>query len=299
MKNVNTKNYGFSAELQKQHQKDTDWVFGATSAPCIAQIPQEERERYLPMGEVQRGTEDMMDCASRGAINILEAKFTWLIVNKKPSADNLNWLKNNGYVQNEDRVEFSDCFLAQNSSTTRQGNSLIAPLEAIRKQGLIPKHILPLQPWMTWNDYHDPKRITQEMRDLGMEFTRRFLINYERVLEKDAETLLKQDFQYVAGYAWPEPINGEYPRIDLSPNHVFVAFKSPKYFIFDNYINPISRDFVKKLASDYNIYEYGYRLFITEIKVAPPPILITKSLWQTIQAKFSPLLLPRSCSSFF
>ena len=279
----NIKNYGFNPELQKSQEKKEDWVFGSTSLSCIAQIPVKERREYLPKGEVQRGTEDMMDCASRGPINIMEAKFSYLVQNKKISSDNIKWLENNGYINENNQIEFSDCFVAQNSNTTPQGNSLVAPLEAIRKQGLIPKKMLPLQPWMRFSDYHDPKRITQEMRNLGIEFTLRFVVNYEKVLEKDIDALLKQDFQNVAGFAWPDPVNGEYPRSEENPNHVFIEFE-PRYYAFDNYINPISRDFIKKLASDYKLYEYGYRLFITELKVANIQSIKLPTLWEKLSA---------------
>jgi hypothetical protein len=278
MDQINIKNKGLNLELEKAHRQETDWIFGAASVPCIAQIPQEERGGYLPLGEVQKGVEDMMDCASRGPANILEAKFTWLVQNGLLSIENMNWLINNAYVEQARKVRFSDCFVAQNSNTTRQGNSLIAPLEAIRKQGLIPKHMMPLEPWMRWADYHNPARITPAIRALGMEFASRFLINYERVLEADFEKVYEQDMIDMAGYAWPEPIDGEYPRTNNQPNHVFVGLYAPKHWVFDNY-EETKGDFIKKLAPDYDLLDYGYRLIISENpKVENPPI--KKSFWE-------------------
>ena len=255
--------------MEKTHQKDTDWVFGAASVPCIAQIPQNRREDYLPKGEVQRGAEDTMDCASRGPVNILEAKFTYLYKNSLISPENKRWLFDNGYVQ-DGVITFSDAFVAINSHTTPQGNSMIAPLEAIHKQGLIPKKMLPLDPWMRWSDYHNPNRITQSMVALGLESLSRFPINYDRVLEKDFEKVYEQDMIDMAGFAWPEPIDGEYPRTNNDPNHVFVGIYLPKHNIFDNYeLTP--GNFIKKLASDYDLLDYGYRLIIGETKNPETP----------------------------
>lgn len=79
------KNTGIDFRKEELEQSEEDWVFGAWTLSCLAKIPLELREKYLPKGEVQRGREDMMDCATRGPINILEAKFTWLLENKKVS----------------------------------------------------------------------------------------------------------------------------------------------------------------------------------------------------------------------
>src|ERR1041385_1135902 len=120
------KNHGFNVELERQHQSDDDWIFGADSAPCIALIPEAEREQYLPQGELQNIGSEKYDCASRGPINILEAKFTYLYQNYKLNKENRKWLEDNGYVQ-WGRVLFSDRFIAIKSGTTVGGNSLKAP----------------------------------------------------------------------------------------------------------------------------------------------------------------------------
>ena len=79
---------------------------------------------------------------------------------------------------------------------------------------------------MAWEDYHKPERITQEIEDLGQEFLKRFGINYERVLEKNLNELLGRDLIDLAGFAWPEPINGEYPKETMSK--IFNLFHQQK-----------------------------------------------------------------------
>lgn len=281
----NPKNYGLDFDRELREQKEEDWVFGSTApdVTCLTDIKEGDRDRYLPAGEVQKGIEDMMDCATRGPLNILEAKFNWLLYNNKISAENVAWLKANGYVNKNGAVEFSDAFIAILSGTTRTGNSLKGPLEAIHRYGLVPKSKLPLEGWMRFEDYHDPKRITQELKDLGDDFIHRFTINYVRVVGSDFEHLIKADILDVAGYAWPKPRDGEYPRSSSKPNHCFVAFRTPKWYIFDNYIDRVDDDFVKKLAGDYALVDYGYRVLVSKETV---PEIITyeypKGFWRRI-----------------
>lgn len=267
-----TKNYGINLDLEAQHRSEQDWVFGAESPKDIAQIPEAIRTMYLPRGEVQRGQEDLMDCATRGPINVLETKFSWLYRNKKLKPENLKWLEDKGYVDTEGKITFSDAFIAINSHTTRQGNSLIAPLDAIRKCGLIPKKLLPLEPSMTFDEYHNPQRITRDITQLGLEFLKRFTLARETVMEKDYGTLLLEDMLIVAGFAWPQPINGEYPKSGNQPNHCFIIFNEPKYYAFDNYLDVIDNDFVKKLTGDYDFLDYGYRIIITSENVVSTPV---------------------------
>lgn len=259
------KNYGLNLEKELADQSEKDWMFGAVDVTDIAPIPENERERYLPQGEVQKSDkEDMMDCASRGPNNILEAKLNYLIERKLLSFGNEMWLKQNGYVTDKG-VELSDAFTAIKAGTTRQGNSLKAPLEAMRTCGFIPKSKLPLEKWMTWEDYHNPQRITVEMDELGLEFVRRIPINYLKVLVADFPQVQKEDFIDVAGYAWPIPINGIYPKISYPPNHVWVNFRN-RTFAFDNYIDSVDGDFIKHLATDYEFYSHGYRVVINEVR---------------------------------
>ena len=256
-------NYGLDLKREKAEQDGTEWQFGAASASCLALIPVGEREKYLPKGEVQQGQDDTMDCASRAPINELEAKFNFALTNKIFSASGESWLRQNGYVT-ENGVEFSDAFIAILSETTRQGNSLKAPIQAIHEFGLVPKKLLPLESSMTWEEYHNPERITPEIKELGKQFKQRFPINYEQVKEKKYKDLLEKDILIVASYAWPSPVNGVYPRTIDAPNHAYIIFDFPEWRAFDNYIDSADGDFIKSLAPDYDFLDYGYRIYIKE-----------------------------------
>lgn len=254
------KNYGLDLKQERLEQRGDEWQFGAVSQPCNVVIPLAERGAYMPAGEVQRGKEDTMDCASRGPNNILAEKFSYAYAKGLFSPENMKWLAENGYVV-DGRIDFSDAFVAINSGTTRTGNSLKAPLQAIHAQGLIPKAMLPLDPSMTFDEYMDPARITRAMKALGDEFRQRFVINYEQVKPEHFAEALQTDFLNVCAYAWPVSVNGIYPRVPADPNHVFELF-APEYVAFDNYID-FSNGYTKNLAPDYYFWDYGYRVYIS------------------------------------
>lgn len=254
-------NRGLNLELEKAAQDGTEWTFGAFSQPSLATIPIEDRDLYLPRGEIQRGVEDFQDCATRSPHNQLEAQFTYLYQNGLLTKENTLWLEEKGYVT-EDMVEFSDRFTAILSGTTRNGNSLKAPLESIRKNGLIPKKVLPKNASFTWAQYHDPSKITAEMKALGKEFAKRFTINYEQVYAVHFTEALKDDLVGVGGYAWPFPENGVYKRVNYPFNHAFVLYNLPAFQAYDNY-EESPGDFTKNLAPDYAFMDYGYRVYIS------------------------------------
>ena len=280
------KNYGLDLEQEEKDRDEKDWEFGALGdvKGLAEDIPADQRALYSPVGEVQRGREDFMDCASRGPHNILERKLNYLYKNNIMSLSNKQWLEKNGYVNPDGKIELSDPFTAILSGTRPTGNSMKAPLESIRKNGCIPKKILPGEQWMKWSDYHKKDRITDQMLDLGKEFARRFPVNYLRVNRKDFDKLLDDQSIDAAGFAWPELINGEYQRTEARATHVFEVFLK-RYFAFDNY--EVGGDFVKKLAANYKFYKYGYKVIINE-NVVDAPIFSNGDLMKTLKFETDP-----------
>jgi len=271
------RNYGLDLNKEKLQQSEKDWVFGAVSPVCLAEgISEREREQYLPFGERQNIGDEKMDCSTRGAINIAEYKFNYLVNNKIISKRGFKFLYDNGYINESNRVTFSDRFIAILSGTTARGNSLKAPLEAMRIYGLIPKDMLPQV--ASFEDYYKPECITEEMEELGQEFRKHFNINYEKVYEKNLDELLERDIIDLAGFAWDRPIDGEYPKSNNRPNHVFVGIRKPRTYIFDNYIDSVDGDFIKKLAPDYDFMDYAYRIIISENKTGE----IKLGFWQKL-----------------
>lgn len=254
----------FNIEKQRADESPEDWVFGALSQPGIVSIPLSERLKWLPQGELQYTQySDFSDCASRSPVNHLEAQFNYAYALNILTPENKRWLEENGYVDNG-TITFSDRFIAILSGTTRQGNSLKAPIETIRKSGLVPKKKLPKRDDMTWEQYYWKGDITPSLVELGKEFARRFTINYEAVNTKyHLKDANKDDMIGVAIYAYPAAVDGIYPADPSPMNHAVLCIQ-PEYFIFDNYgENNDNNDFIKLLAPDYIFYETGYRLYIS------------------------------------
>jgi hypothetical protein len=276
---------GFDFNKERADQRGDEWRFGSLSQPGIAQIPEELRDIYLPAGELQYGKEDFSDCASRSPHNHLEAQLNYLYINNLLTYENKRWFEDQGYVNGSGYIELSDRFTAILSGTTRQGNSLKAPLESIRKNGVIPKSMLPAHPSMTFDQYHDASKITKAMRDLGIEFTRRFTVNYEQVHRSQISKALEKDMIGVAGYAWPSKKNGVYPKTDETINHAFLLFGKPDFEAFDNYTEGIN-DFTKTLAPDYVFWEYGYRIFISKETTYAQQLSLWQQLLDTLKRLF-------------
>src|SRR5690606_1366773 len=112
--------------------------------------------------------------------------------------------------------------------------------------------------------------------------------NYERVNVVHFSEALKDDMLDVAGYAWPSPQNGVYPRNNGQFNHAWANFKN-KYFAFDNYIDPYDGDFIKHLAQDYILYKDGYRVYISKERTQEE-IHAQKSIMTTIIEKLEQLI---------
>lgn len=256
-------NLGIDLAKEKLEQSSEDWMFGSVSVKGLAEGV--KLRLYIPDGEIQFGKDDFMDCASRSPHNILETKLTYAVKGKLLSPETIDWLKDKGYADKNGKVTLSDRFTAILSGTTKQGNSLKAPMDSIRKNGCIPKKMLPAGKDMTWEDYHNKADITDEMIDLGKKFAEIINVNYVRVHRDDFSKI--NDMLNVAGHAWEEPINGIYPNTSQDFNHAFALFPPVIYEAIDNYYDKVDGDFIKRLSPDYLFYDYGYRVIVNEGKV--------------------------------
>lgn len=253
------KTYGLDLVREAEEQRGDEWIFGAASPACLFAVPRGERHKYLPEGELQNIGEEKSGCVTRFYHNKLETKLTYADQKGILLPELRKWGRDNGYVVNNKWV-LSDAFNEILSGTTRTGNSFKAPADSIRKDGIVPKSKLPQLD--SFDAHYDPQRITPELRTLGKEFLRRFSLNYEQVYLSDLEDALEKDLVGIGIYAYPQEINGEYPRTEGVFNHAVMAFDRPLTFIFDNYIDS-DGDFIKKLAKDYVLFPYGYRLYVS------------------------------------
>ena len=267
MKPDNFINYGINWDLELASRTEKDWEhMVGVSASSTVSIPMDEREQHLPKGERQNIGQEKMDCASRAPNNWEEATIDYLLEKDKLPLSVSKFLETNHFLE-DGRPVLSDSFLSTNAKTTRQGNSLKAPLEARRLKGLVAKSMLPQG--STFEEHHDPKRITTTLENIGKQYAQIFAFNYDRVYEVDFPVVLKKDMIVTAGYAWDSPKDGKYQRVEYTPNHAFLTWR-PKFYVFDNY-EESDGDFIKDLAEDYNFMDYGYRPYLASINAPSEP----------------------------
>lgn len=201
-------------------------------------------KKWLPLGQIQQGRQDWMNCATNAPVNSYESKFNFAIANGLFSDEFVSWLKKVGYINpSNGKFEASNAFNSILSGTTQSGNSLKAPLQSITNHGLIPLSMLPDDKSMTWAQYHNTNRVTQEMRDLGKELLRRlYPENPERAL-----------------------MYAQAPYSNFS-----TITKGLKWDAFDSY-QDTDGDHIKRLAADYNFLNYGYKTIINHLKKNEPP----------------------------
>lgn len=268
-------NRGLNLKKEIDEIRGDEWKFGANSKPSLFSIGIAVREQYLPEGELQHIGSEKYDCVTRAYVNKLEVEFTYAYQNNLLSEENKKWLEDNGYVLGN-KIVFSDAFIGILSGTTRAGNSLKAPAHAIHKNGLIPKHLMPQLE--DFDEHYNPLRIKESYLKLGKDFISRFPVNYEQVDAVNLEKAIEKDMTAIALFAYGEFKNGEYQRLEAPMNHCVLAFKLPKTYVFDNYLDANDGDFIKKLSSNYAIYPYGYRIYIDQEKV-----ITMWSIWDTLR----------------
>lgn len=259
--------------------KAKDWVFGG------AEIlnPEGDWISYLPEDEYQRRFNlETMSCVTFSACNVCEIFLNFKKEKSLISDVNLKWLKDNGYIVN-DKFNFSDRYIALLSFTSKNGNTGSKVFGTIHNYGLIPESMFP---WTseddTWNEYHDRTKITQEMKNMGYEFKRRFPMNYEIVYRQDFESALKESplQVYVDGYYTIR--NGVLQFSNRMSSHAVVKPKLHK--IYDSY-----EPFLKEVVSNYPYwagqntytgekYSYGYKVKFNEN-------IIKKKMITTIKQK--------------
>lgn len=245
----------FDEQKERAEQRGDEWMFGSISKD-LANVPLQGRNVYLPAGVLQyNNIFDTKGCASRAPLNILEAKLDYFYENGMHPAIK-KWCDDNGY-RVDGKFALCDAYIEILSGTTKNGNSMKAPVDAIQNYGVIPAALLPLKDNMTWDEYMNPSRITKAHKDLGAEFLRRLTINYEKVLRDRFAEATSLDLIDVAVGAWSTPIDGIYPKSGIPINHAVTRFTN-EIDIFDNYL-----PYMKTLAPDYEFFEWGYTLYIT------------------------------------
>ncbi len=111
----------------------------------------------LPTKERQYNSKgDYLDCTSESYTNALEIQLNYRIRNKLINADFLAFLTDNGYLDENGKVNFSGRALAQMSGTTKLGNTLPQVAYTAYTMGLVPESKWTPTDAMTWEEIYTP-----------------------------------------------------------------------------------------------------------------------------------------------
>lgn len=172
--------------------KPSDYMIGASPIEHEVRLFNGNWEDYLPEDEWQKKNNvETMSCVSFSALNSVEMQINWMLAHNKLRQDTLDFLYQNEYIR-DGKVNFSDKFIAILSETTPRGNYMEKVARTIRNYGMIPEQMLPFGEPKTWDEYHNPAQITEEMKELGLEFLKHFVIRYEWVHTTNTGGLLSK-----------------------------------------------------------------------------------------------------------
>ena len=251
-----------------------DLVFGANER-VEHNITIEDRKwlPYYSEGELQFALDDTMGCVTFSAIKVFSAKMNYMIQNKMLSIGNMQWLQDKGYLNKYGEFDVSERFTAAMSNTSANGNTGGAVWWSMRNHGLVPQSVCP---WIgesgAW--FRDKANITQEMKDIGLEFAKRFDILFERV-KTTKEDLLKaikhSPIQLFIPTACPyENTIQQYCTATITHAVSKCEGLEPRGYhpLFDHYIKQPQEKgqerFIRRVVENYPFYSTGYICNIAE-----------------------------------
>lgn len=178
------KQSGFLYEL-----RPTDYILGSTSPLKGEDLnPTEDWRPWAPLGEKQHDYAfDTMSCTTFSGTSKLEVLFNFFLENNKFTGLQVQWLKDNGYIENG-KFNFSDRFSATMNGTMPNGQYFQNVWDDFRKTGLIPEKDHPFG-GNNQAEYLDKTKITQAMKDKAKKFL-------ELIIEKD-ETGYRINYEWV------------------------------------------------------------------------------------------------------
>jgi len=237
---------------------------------------------------------DTNSCTDFSGTNDVATQLDYMIKNGQIDPNGLNFLKNNGYVGEDGKINLSPRFTAVMSGTTPQnGNSLPNVWHSMRHNGVVPDSAWPMPTTAfsttldsgggiqaLWNDYYAP--ISQDVIDLGAQFASWFDIQYEWVAWPGGGAQSPSDFSQAlsvsplqiatavcAGWNTADPIQACGPGCAHATTLLYVDPSTNDYDILDHY-NP----WMKQFSPSYSI-TYAMRGVITskaQNVQAPPPV---------------------------
>ena len=259
------RNYGFNPELEKQHRQDTDYLGSQLPKGFADEVAglvtasfawngtrdgiyyrvnnainhcwcffQKSLAKYFPTGQLQNKGGEKMYCVTGGFNNEEEKQLNWAYQNGILHQPLIDFFKKYNFFDSEGKIRLSNRIPANLNGTGTNGNSLKRVAQWTENNGIFPQSILEEDVPMTFNEFYDRSKITAEMINIGRESRKYLKFNYG--IESD---------------------KSEYPKYS----------DNVEWEIFDNYIDKTDGDFVKRLAEDYILMNYGYKVALTELQI--------------------------------
>jgi len=227
----------------KLGKQNSDFIAGVSSPLIDNNINLSGNwESNLPEHELQNKGFETYGCSFFTGLDCLETLFMFYLKNNLIPKGHVKWLQDNGYFKNG-FINFSDRNVGMYSDVEiGKGTYLYKANDSIRKH-LIPEDLLPYKNYF----YYDKDFITTEIKNLELEFQKRFIINW-RWEEVTEQGLKKSPLQSIVRYA-----NGDgilKPFGDF--NHSVMVYKedNERYFIDDNY-NQRFKEYGKDYVIDF------------------------------------------------
>lgn len=277
---------------------ETDYRVGGVSGVTYEEVnPSGDWSGYLPTREPQKYKFDTNECSTISATKCLEIQFNFFLKTGKFGAEFVQWLTNNGYIDENGNINFSERFSGIMAGTSINGNSQSYVWESIRKAGLLPQRDLGYSPEQSQKfltqydmgeDYYDPNAVTDVMRAKAKLIFRYITIQYEWVWANAAASCpkdliraaLKQAPVQVGTPACPDWNTGSvHPCGDTAAEHATTIYNEQSDDTlndFDHY-NP----YLKTLSPDYFI-PYAIKPVVTVNTVSGEPTVSYSVIQQLI-----------------
>ena len=147
-------------------RKDSDLAGGYLPYREVLADGNWNKPEFLPTNEKQWGRGgDKMNCVTQSNHNTKEIQLNQQIADGSMPVGHLVYLNDEGFIDENGKVNFSDKFNSILNGTTRVGNWLWKVAEDARvHSGLVPQSKLLENIEESWDDYYNKDQITPELQ---------------------------------------------------------------------------------------------------------------------------------------
>lgn len=275
--------------LKEPFLRETDYRVNGISGIVYEEInPTGDWSKWLPSREPQRYKFDTNECSTISATKCLEIQFNFFLKTRRFSTEFIQWLTNNGYIDENGNINFSERFSGIMAGTSINGNSQSYVWESIRKVGLLPQRDLSYsleesQKFLTQydmgEDYYNPVKVTEAMKAKAKLIFRYITIQYEWVWANSKascpreliRTALKQAPVQIGAPACPDWNTGNVHSCGkTAAEHATTIYDMQS----DNSLNDFDHynPYLKVLSPDYFI-PYAIKAVVTVNPVVGEPMV--------------------------